>query len=353
MKSFPFIRHTNLWLAISGVMLGISLLAIIFFGFKFGIDFTGGSLLEVKFEAPVTTEKVTQTLIASELKLGTPVVTPAGEAGKYILRFRYLENEAEQKQLTDELSKNIGKFEMQKFTATGPTLGASLRERAIRVIVYASIAIVMYLAATFRNTRRDSLTKYVSVGSLLAFSIIIGETMVTANSMKWVTFFITTAIFLVFLTYEIRQHSASLKYGVCAIAALLHDLIIMLGAFVLLGYFLQVEVDSLTLTAMLTIMGFSVHDTIVVFDRLRENRKFQTANETLTQVVDKSLNQTLTRSINTSVSTVIVMSVLFFYGAESIHWFVFALLIGMIVGTYSSIFVAAPMLVLWENRKQN
>ena len=112
------------------------------------------------------------------------------------------------------------------------------------------------------------------------------------------------------------------------------------------------DADTLFVVAILTVLGLSVSDTIVVFDRLRENRKFQTANETLTQVVDKSLNQTLARSINTSASAVIVMFVLFLLGAESIHWFVFALLIGMIVGTYSSIFVAAPLLVLWENRKK-
>ncbi len=195
------------------------------------------------------------------------------------------------------------------------------------------------------------MTKYASVGSLLGFTAIIAETMVENDFTRWMTFLGILAGFFIFLTFEIRRRSASLKYGVCAIAALVHDILITLGVLVICGLLFNVEIDSLTVTALLAILGFSVNDTIVVFDRLRENRKFQTSHETLGNVADKSLNQTIARSINTSISTLAVLGILFFLGAESIRWFVFALMIGTIVGTYSSIFLATPLLVYWENRK--
>ncbi len=347
---FAFTRFSKTWFTLSGSVLVASVLAILIFGLNLGIDFTGGSLLELKFEQSVETTQITETIKASELDLGSPVITPTDEAS-HLIRIRFLE-EDERVQLEGELGKALGGFETLRFTAIGPTLGQSLQERAIRAISYASIAIVLYLAAVFRNTRRDTLTKYVSIGSLLGFTAIVTETMVEDDLTRWITFLGILAAFFIFLSFEIRRKSASLKYGVCAIAALVHDIVITLGVLAVLGQFLGVEIDSLTVTALLAILGFSVNDTIVVFDRLRENRKFQTANETLAQVADKSLNQTLARSINTSLSTLVVLVLLFVLGAESIHWFVFALMIGIIVGTYSSIFTATPLLVAWEKRNQ-
>jgi len=344
-----FTRFSKIWFTVSALAVGVSVAAIFIFGLNLGIDFTGGSLLELKFDQSLENSKIEEALRVSDLDLGDPVIIPTDE-GSHLIRVRFLEEE-ERIQLTENLGKGLGSFEMLRFTTTGPTLGKSLREKAIRAITYASIAIVLYLAAVFRNTRRDALTKYVSIGSLLGFAAIIVETMLEDDFMRWVIFVGILTIFLIFLAFEIRKKSASLKYGVCAIVALAHDILITLGIFVILGVTLGVEINSLTVTALLAILGFSVNDTIVVFDRLRENRKFQTSHETLSQVADKSLNQTLARSINTSVSTLIVLSLLFFLGAESIRWFVFALLIGTMVGTYSSIFVATPLLVFWENRK--
>lgn len=327
-----------------------SVFAIIFFGLNLGIDFTGGSLLEVKFDQAVEVSQINDVMGKSELDLGQPVITPTSN-GTHVIRFRYLKTEKYQKQLQDELGKQIGSFTVERFTVTGPTLGRSLKERALRAIAYASIAIVLYLAAVFRDVRRDPLTRYVSIGSLLGFTAIVTETMVENDFTRWMTFLGIFAAFLIFLAYEIHRRSPSLKYGVCAIIALAHDLVITLGVFAVLGYFLGVEINSLTVTALLAILGLSVNDTIVVFDRLRENRKFQSTGETLAHVADKSLNQTLARSINTSVSTLIVLLLLLFLGAESIRYFVLALVIGTIVGTYSSIFTAVPILVAWERRK--
>ena len=344
-----FIRHSKIWFALSGIALGLSLTAFLVFGFNFGIDFTGGSLLELEFEQTVDASKITESLTSSELDLGQPIITPT-DSDSFLIRVRFLE-EDERVQLESEIGKNLGSFETLRFTTTGPTLGKSLRERAVRAITYASIAIVLYLAAVFRNTRRDSLTKYVMIGSAIAFAAIVAETMVESDFTRWLTFLGILAAFFIFLVFEIRKKSPSLKYGVCAIAALVHDIVITLGVLAVLGYFFGVEINSLTVTALLAILGFSVNDTIVVFDRLRENRKFQTSHESLTTVADKSLNQTLARSINTSVSTLIVLGILFWLGAASIQWFVFTLLVGVIVGTYSSIFTAMPILVAWENKK--
>jgi len=344
-----FINRSKIWFIISSLAVGFSIVVIFVFGLNLGIDFTGGSLMEVKFEQTVDAPQLQTVFESSELDLGLPIITPTDE-GSFILRFRYLE-EAEREQFVGELGQDLGSFEVLRLTSIGATLGQSLRERAIRAISYSIIAIVLYLAAVFRNKRRDSLTKYISIGLLLSFTAIIAETMVENDFTCWLTFLGILVTFAIFLIFEIRKKSASLKYGVCAIVALVHDITITLGVFVIISQFFGLEVDSLTVTALLALLGFSVNDTIVVFDRLRENRKFQTAHELLATVVDKSLNQTLARSINTSISTIIVLALLFFLGAESIRWFVFTLIIGMLVGTYSSIFVAAPLLVAWENRK--
>ena len=134
-----------------------------------------------------------------------------------------------------------------------------------------------------------------------------------------------------------------------AIVALLHDLVIVLGIFSLLGHFSNVEIDGLFVTAMLTVLGFSVHDTIVVFDRIRENLRTR-AGQPLAEIIDNSINQTLVRSINTSLTVVFVLTALLLFGGESIRYFVLALLIGIVVGTYSSIFIASPILHIWHQR---
>jgi preprotein translocase subunit SecF len=344
----PFIKYTKVWLGFSAVQVLLAVLAIIFLGFNWGIDFKGGSLLEVKFNAPVEISKIEEVFTQSPLssKLGAPVITPTNN-GTHILHFRYLE-ENELKDFEGELSKKIGSFTNVQFNTTGPTLGSDLRVRALRAIVYATIAIIMYLAATFRNTKRDSLAKYVTMGSLLGLATVVGENMVESQNTRWIVFIGIVIAFLMFLAYEVHRRTESLKYGVCAVVALAHDIIIILGCFAIFGYLLGVEFNALTVTALLTIMGFSVHDTIVVFDRVRENRKFQKIDESFGHVADHSLNQTLARSINTSLSTIIVLTVLFVLGPQSIHWFVGALWIGITVGTYSSIFVATPLVVIWE-----
>jgi len=149
---------------------------------------------------------------------------------------------------------------------------------------------------------------------------------------------------------QIPKKYTSWKFGISAVIALLHDAFVVLGLFSLFGHFYHVEIDSLFVTAVLTVIGFSVHDTIVVFDRIRENL-VKLPQSTFEQVVDFSLTETLARSLNTSLTVTLTLTALLLFGGESIRWFVAALLIGVVSGTFSSIFNAAPLLVLWESRK--
>lgn len=352
---FSFIRYTSLWFIISALIIVVGFGAAGVWGLNFGLDFKGGSLLEAEFAKPTTVDHVTTAFQKVEttdsLLLGVPAVTPVGDGGtRYVLKFHYLEDEASQQKLVAGLKREIGEFTVDKFTTAGPKLGDVLKQKALRALTYVSIAIVLYLAATFRNRRTDTLTKYIAVGTLLGLVAIACEVMDVSSLTRWVVFAVLVAIFLAFLFFELRASSASLKFGLCAIVALLHDVAIVIGFYAIAGHFIGVEVDGLAVTALLTVMGFSVHDTIVVFDRLRENLKFQKTTDTLAVVADKSLRQTLARSINTSMTALITLTCLFFFGADSTKWFVAALIIGITVGTYSSIFVATPLYVLWQKK---
>ena len=199
--------------------------------------------------------------------------------------------------LIGKLADEIGPFEENRFATVGPTVGQSLQQKAIVAVLAAVVMIILYVAFAFRKVPR-------SIG-------------------KW-------------------------RFGLCAIAALVHDLGIMIGVYLYLGVTMGVEIDALFITAMLTVLGFSVHDTIVVFDRLRENLKHQKRDETFAEVANRALNETMSRSLNTSISTLIVLLALAILGAPTIKFFVIALLVGIISGTYSSIFVATPLLVDWQ-----
>jgi preprotein translocase subunit SecF len=195
------------------------------------------------------------------------------------------------------LSDKYGAVTEQQFTSIGPVIGKELRSQAFVQLILVSLGIILYIAYAFR---------------------------------------------------KVSKPVSSWRFGIAAIIALLHDLFIVLGAFSILGHFRGIEVDSLFVTAMLTVLGFSVHDTIVVFDRIRENLRIR-AGQSLSEIINNSINQTLVRSINTSLTVVFVLLSLFLFGGETIHYFVLALLIGIVAGTYSSIFIASPILLVWHN----
>jgi preprotein translocase subunit SecF len=180
----------------------------------------------------------------------------------------------------------------------------------------------------------------------------VGET-VSAESTRSAIIAIAaaSAVILVYLTIAFRKAPHPFRYGACAILAMLHDLLLVVGVAAILGYFIDLEIDALFLTALLTMISFSVHDTIVVFDRIRENLIHRRSGETFADIVNHSIVQTLPRSINTSLTTVFTLSALLLFGGESIRNFVLILLIGLLSGTYSSIFNASQLLVVWENRE--
>ncbi len=295
--TLKIIQKTKLWFGISAVMIAASVYGIAVYGLNLGIDFTGGTLMELKFEQQVESSQLAK-VYSDTLELDQdPLVIP-GEENSYIIRTKDIDD-ATHTSLVDQIAANIGAFEELRFTTIGPTVGSTMKEKAVMALSLAIVAIILFIAFAFRRIPR--------------------------RISPW-------------------------KFGYCAIAALVHDVLITLGLFAYLGHFMGVEIDMLFITALLTIMGFSVHDTIVVFDRIRENLKLQDRNSTFGKTANKALNQTMARSINTSLSTLVTLVALLIFASESIYWFVFALVFGILIGTYSSIFIASPLLVAWQNR---
>jgi preprotein translocase subunit SecF len=198
--------------------------------------------------------------------------------------------------ITQEIKTSLGNFQQQSYETIGPTIGAETLQNAIYALIVASILIVIYITWSFRS---------------------------------------------------VPKPTSSFRFGVCAIIALIHDVLVLIGLFSIFGHFFGVEVDSLFVTAVLTVIGFSVHDTIVVFDRIRENLR-RVGGENFAEVVNDSILQTLDRSLNTSLTVILVLIALLIFGGDTIRWFVVALLIGITSGTYSSIFNASPLLVVWQ-----
>jgi len=302
------IKYKKIFISISVTLVVLSFVAIALFGLKQSIDFKGGALTEINYpdsrpDISLLQEKV------NALNIGNVLVQPTGEKG-YFIKTKDL-TEAERISLFDSFSID-GKFkaEEKSFTSIGPTVGKELRRKTINSIILVIIAIVLFIAFAFRK--------------------------VSAN-----------------LPQGIRGVS-SWRYGIIAIIALLHDVTIPTGIFALLGKFGGAEIDILFVVGLLTIMGLSVNDTIVVFDRIRENIKNH-VGENFAETVGKSINQTFTRSINTSLTVIMVLVVLYFFGPVSTKYFALTLTAGMFFGTYSSIFLASPLLVVleeWQRKRK-
>ncbi len=263
---------------------------------NFGIDFTGGSAWEIQFSEDVNTEDITAVLADNGRSEATVQQVGDSSEHRYLIRMKELpEGSAEKATLTEALG-TLGTLnpDGEALDTVGASVGESIRNRSVLAVVAASVGILLYIAYAFRNTQNP------------------------------------------------------LLYGMCAIAAMLHDAIFVLGVFSLLGHFFDVEVDALFITALLTVIGFSVHDTIVVFDRIRENLRAM-SDDSFEEVVNYSIGQTLVRSVNTSITVVLTLLALLLFGGSTTREFVLALLIGVVAGTYSSIFNASQLLVAWEN----
>lgn len=299
---YKFIKYTKVWFTVStiAVLIGIGAMInnkmTIGSALVYGIDFTGGSVMEFKFDGgltPATNDLYDAIEEGYPQSVSQMTVT---DQNTYIVQLKDMSEEQLQA-VRESVTAAIGNYELLRFNTIGPKIGETLKKKAITALLIALVAIVLYIAYAFRKV-----PKKVS---------------------PW-------------------------RFGFAAIVALAHDILITLGIFALLG----LEVNIFFITALLTIMGFSVHDTIVVFDRIRENLKKQGRDDTFGDIADISLNQTLTRSINTSVSTLFPLVALYIWGAEVIHTFIFALIIGIFVGTYSSIFIASPVLTIWQEKRR-
>jgi len=271
------------------------LLALLVWGFPLAIDFTGGSLLQIQFEPGKVPAPAEVVALYTTRGIGDAVVQSSGETA-LIIRSKAID-EAAKGDLVRQLESQTGSsVTILRFESVGPSVGSEVARRAAGAVGLATLGILSYI------------------------------------------------------TYAFRRVEHPFRYGVAAIIAMLHDVAVVIGVEAILSHFLGWEVDSLFLTALLTVIGFSVHDTIVVFDRIRENQRIhrRLAYETL---VNHSIVQTMDRSINTQLTVMFTLLALLLFGGVTTHHFVSILLIGVLSGTYSSIFNAAPILVVWENRE--
>src|SRR3989338_8335247 len=297
------VKHRNTFFAITGAIVLSSIISLIVFGLHLGIDFTGGTLVQVTYPTGrPAAEEVSRSL--TEAGFTGYSLREAG-TNDYILRAQNM-TEDQRANLIDILSVDSNSAEISQLNEIGPTIGKELRNKALIALAMVLLCILLFIA---------------------------------------------------FASRKVSQPVSSWRYGLIALLTLCFDVIVPVGFFAFLEYAVGIQVDALFVTAVLTILGYSVHDTIVVFDRTRENLRInhdRNRKEPFEEVAGRSLNQTFVRSINTSLTTALVLTVLFVVGPESTKYFALTLLVGIITGTYSSIFLATPLLVTveqWRRQK--
>lgn len=290
------IKRRKIYYLISLLFIIPGILSILVFGLKLSPDFTGGSKMSILFENEVNQEQIiflTKTLESQEIKVIS--VEPSNNVA--IVRTPPLD-EKQNSRIVGEIKKEYANASQEEFSTIGPVIGREITENAIKAVLLASLLVVVYITIVFR---------------------------------------------------KVPSPASSIRFGVATVVALAHDVLVVFGVFAILGYLFNVEIDALFVTAILTVIGFSVHDTIVVFDRIRENLERGDPGERFETVVNNSILQTVSRSFNTSVTVLFVLIAMLLFGGESIRWFIVALAVGIASGTYSSIFTASPVLVDWHN----
>jgi len=286
-----FTKHRKIYFIFSGIIILASIVALVVFGLKLGIDFTGGSILEIDYkENRPSNQEILEKLADFELR--GVYVQPTGERG-VILRMKEIDEETHQ-QILEKLQEGEIEIEERRFESMGPTIGRELKRKTKIVIIVALLSIVTYIALAFRR---------------------------------------------------IQKPLRSWQYGVVSVIALFHDILIPLGVFAVLGKFYGTEISIPVITALLAVLGYSINNTVVVFDRIREN--LFKRGELFEEIIDRSLNQTLARQINTSLTTLFVSTAIFLFGGATLKYFALALILGILAGTYSSIFLAGPLLASW------
>ena len=331
-----FIGNRRIAFVISGVLLLATIFLLIWRGGpNYGVDFTGGVLIQVKFDGKTNTKEIKNAL--KPVGLEDSIIQGFGEEGasEYLIRINKTDidlpalSSRVKQSLKDEMGKGV---DVRRVEMVGPKVGKDLRQKALFAIFYAILFIAIYISGRFELKWLMSIVMAVS----LAFVVYI-----TSSIGMSVTWLIVIALLVTLgLCYFLN-----LKYALGAIIALVHDVTITIGVFALT----EREISLSIIAALLTIVGYSLNDTIIVFDRIRENsRRFK--RRSFEQTMNISINETLSRTILTSTTTLIVVLALFFLGGGVIHDFAFALLVGIVVGTYSSIFVASPILLVWEDK---
>ena len=289
------VKHRYLYFGISLLVIIPGMIALLVWGLPLGIDFRGGSLADIRFETGTVPQPSLVTALYAENGFSDSIVQTSGQNGLVIRSMEM--TDAQRNELVSAMETRFNStITVQRFESVGPSVGQEVTKRAAEAVGLASLGILLYIMYAFRGVPN------------------------------------------------------AFRYGVAAIIAMLHDVAVVIGVEAILAHFLHWEADSLFLTALLTVIGFSVHDTIVVFDRIRENLNIyrKLSYET---VVNHSIVQTLVRSINTQLTVMLTLLSLALFGGITIRHFVIILLVGVFSGTYSSIFNAAPILVVWENRE--
>ena len=279
-KKFDFIKNRRIVYIISAVIILIGLISIIFQGFNLGIDFAGGTLIQIRFDKSVSTAEVRNVL--SEFNLSQSTIQNLSE-NEFVIRTEKIDSE-QRKGILSAFRENLTDLEILRVETVGPIIGENLKRLALYALLFAFIGIILYITMRFE-----------------------------------------------------------FKFSIVSILALSHDCLIVLGIFSLL----QKEITISIIAAVLTIVGYSLNNTIVILDRLRENIKFKT-REPFDNLINMSINQSLSRTINTALTTIIPILTLYFFGGNILSDFALALFIGMIAGTYSSIFIASPLLLEWN-----
>lgn len=299
MFNLNVIKYRKFWLSFSSALVLASIILLTVFGLRFGLDFVGGSLMEVKYEEKqASVSQVNKVL--DDIELGSLTVQPTEES--IIVRFSQTDEETYLlvSAALNSLSDELGSMEELRFDSVGPSIGQELRSKSFWLFLAVLIIIIIYIALAFQ---------------------------------------------------KVSKPVSSWRYGIVAVISLFHDLIITIGVFVLLGIFLGTEINTPFIVALLMVLGYSVNDTIVVFDRIREN--LPRSEDSFEETVNSSVNQTLARSINTTLTTLFALIAVFLFGGDSISDFVLVLMVGVLLGAYSSIFLGSPLLTLFKGKIKN
>jgi len=287
------IQKRSWWFAFSGILVLVSVVALLVWGLRPSIDFTGGNLLELQLSNPELNQTSLYNIIKDNNFDNNPVIQTSATENRYMIRLKSIDEVAHQALFSKIQEADPGVEEL-RYEFIGSVIGQELKSRAFYAIILVVIGMILYVAWAFRK-----------------------------------------------VSYQISSWAC----GFIAVFALLHDILIVLGLFAILGHFMQVEVGLPFVAALLTILGYSVNDTIVVFDRIRENLHKKGKHSDFEETVNISVNETIARSINTSFTTLIVLIMVFFLGGATLKFFILALIVGITVGTYSSIFLASTLLV--------